>query len=178
VNSAHSNLVRFCLFCAARNTIYFRLRCCTIKVYIITHMYIFFQKNKTSKCSFLNFQNKGLQWAWAPKTFLDEVLVFRGCDQMRIIHFKLTCAIVSNASHATYSPNLLCDTQNFSKRHWSTRLEFALLHSNFSKKTLLHSIAKGECQARVGSAPRLVNATRLFMGIAHSWPFECGKYSF
>jgi hypothetical protein len=42
MNSVASNLVRRCLLCVSCNTMYFKLRCCTLKVYIITYMYIFF----------------------------------------------------------------------------------------------------------------------------------------
>jgi hypothetical protein len=72
-----------------------------------------------------------------------------------------------------HMPIVLLLHSNFGKvRDCSTLLELALLHSNFGKRhcsTLLEILrvapAKEECQARLGSAPWFVNATRLFRGI-------------
>jgi hypothetical protein len=41
VNSAPSNLVKFCLSCIAHSTMYFKLRYDIFEVYIIIYMYIF-----------------------------------------------------------------------------------------------------------------------------------------
>jgi hypothetical protein len=57
VNSAPSNLGIFFLSYVSHYTMYFRLRCCTIKIYIITYVYIF-QKNESSKYYFGIFKIK------------------------------------------------------------------------------------------------------------------------
>jgi hypothetical protein len=41
VNSAPSNLIKFCLFCIAHSTMYFKLRYDIFEVHIIIYMYIF-----------------------------------------------------------------------------------------------------------------------------------------
>jgi hypothetical protein len=44
VNSVSSSLVRFCLFCVACNTMYFKLRRCTFEIYTSLSTCIYFSK--------------------------------------------------------------------------------------------------------------------------------------